>query len=239
MNGTGRALAFGAFALLTVGCATPVGTTRIDFHAAYRLQYSNALASGQASEPSKAVLRRLGLLDQFEDEPAAVLAQLHKGLSPAGDEERLLALAELSFLHADRTGDRGYFLASAVYAYATLFPGYARERLPRSDPRVRLVYDLYNQSLAQGLDRDHQVEASPGGTLPTSSDEPEEVRLESGTHALPFGSLGDRARRIRADLGRLPTPAIRLDEHARGAGVAEPLPAPRARRVAGRQPGAG
>ncbi len=157
------------------------------FHAAYRLQYSNALASGQASEPSKGVLRRLGLLDQFEDEPAAVLAQLHKGLSPTGDEERLLALAELSFLHADRTGDRSYFLASAVYAYAALFPGYARERLPRSDPRVRLVYDLYNQSLPRGLTVATTV-ASPGGNAVPSA-EPEEVRLESGTHALPFGSL--------------------------------------------------
>ena len=51
------------------------------------------------------------------------LAELHGGLRPADDDDRLFALAELSFLHADRTGDRAHFLASAVYAWALLFPG--------------------------------------------------------------------------------------------------------------------
>ena len=71
---------------------------------------------GQPSEPSKMVLSRLGLLDRFDEEPAAVLAELHGGWSPADDEHRLFALADLSFLHGERSGDRAYFLASAVYA---------------------------------------------------------------------------------------------------------------------------
>jgi pimeloyl-ACP methyl ester carboxylesterase len=175
------ALALVGVALLAVGCATPVGTTLVDIQTAYRLQYSSALASGQASEPSKTVLRRLGQLDRFDNEPAAVLAELHRGLSPTGDEGRLLVLAELSFLHAERTGDRGYFLASVVYAYAILFPDQSVPvQLPRSDPRFRLVYDLYNQGLTRGL------------TVPpaaSSSNDPQEVRLEPGTHVLPFGSL--------------------------------------------------
>ena len=88
----------------------------VDIQTAYRIHTESALSVGQPSEPSKMVLRRLGLLDRFDKEPAAVLAELHGGLSPAGDEDRLFALAELSFLHGERTGDRAHFLASAVYA---------------------------------------------------------------------------------------------------------------------------
>ena len=93
----------------------------VDIQTAYRIQTESALSVGQPSEPSKTVLRRLGLLDWFDEEPVAVLAELHGGLSPAGDDDRLFALAELSFLHAERTGDRAHFLASAVYAWALLF----------------------------------------------------------------------------------------------------------------------
>ena len=83
-----------------------------------------------------------------------MLAALHSGLRPTGDDDRLFALAELSFLHAERTGDRAYFLASAVYAWALLFPGDATSgQLQRSDPRVRLAYDLYNQGCRPGADR--------------------------------------------------------------------------------------
>ncbi len=109
-------------ALVLSGCATPVGVKPVDTQTAYRIQTESALAAGQPSEPSKRVLRRLGLLDRFDAEPAAVLAELHRGLTPQGDDDRLFALAELSFLHADRTGDRAYFLAAAVYSWALLFP---------------------------------------------------------------------------------------------------------------------
>src|SRR5262249_41616411 len=104
---------------------------------------------------------------------------------PTGDEDRLFALAALSFLQAERTGDRSYFLASAIYAYALLFPEGSDVRLPRSDPRVRLAYDLYNQGLARGLSG-----PAPVRTAQFSDDETlAEVHLESGTHVLPFGKL--------------------------------------------------
>ena len=167
-----------------------MGAKFIDPQAGYRLQYANALAAERPSEPSKAVLRRLGLLDRFEDEPSTVLAELHRGLCPTGDEDLLVALAELSFLQAERTGDRGYILASAVYAYALLFPGQgAGVQLNRSDPRVRLAYDLYNQGLARGLTGPYG-EAETGGTdANVTNVSSGEVRLEPGTRALPFGKL--------------------------------------------------
>lgn len=183
-------LALALAALLAVaGCATPVGVSRIDPQAAYHLHTVSALSEGEPSEASKLVLRRLGLMDRFDKEPAAVLAELHQGLAPTGDEWRLFALADLSFLHAERTGDRAYFLASAVYAYALLFPGGDQPTaLHQSDPRLRLAYDLYNQGLAQGL-----AATDPAGTVGKHGGgqrgKAAEVRLAAGPRVLPFGTL--------------------------------------------------
>lgn len=180
-----------AIVLLAAGCGTPVGVSRIDPQAAYRLHTESALSEGQPSEASKMVLRRLALMDRFEKEPAAVLAELHKGLEPTGDEYRLFALADLSFLHGERSGDRAYFLASAIYAYALLFPGDGQPTpLHQSDPRLRLAYDLYNQGIAQGLAATDPAAGGPGkpgagGQRGKSA----ELRLEAGRRTLPFGTL--------------------------------------------------
>jgi len=168
------ALALG-LALLASGCSNPVGVRQVDIQTAYSQHTVNALSAKEPSESSKMVLRRHGLLDRFEREPAAVLAELHSGLKPTGDEDQLFALADLSFLHADRSGDQSYFLASAVYAWALLFPGEGAEtQIKPSDPRYRLTYDLYNQAVAKGL---------------AASNGEENVRIESGEHRLPFGTL--------------------------------------------------
>jgi hypothetical protein len=166
---------FTCLAMVLSGCATPVGVRPVDIQTAYRIHTESALSAEQPSEPSKMVLRRLGLLDRFAAEPAVVLAELHGGLSPRGDDDRLFALAELSFLHADRTDDRAYFLASAVYAWALLFPDDAAGTpLQPWDPRFRLAYDLYNQAVAKGL---------------AAARRQDEVRLEPGVRKLPFGTL--------------------------------------------------
>lgn len=167
--------AFSGFALLLSGCANPVGVTHIDVQSAYRMHTESALSAEQPSEPSKMVLRRHGKLDRFDTEPEAVLAELHRGLGLDRGDDRLFALAELSFLHADRSGDKAYFLASALYAWALLFPDEAGDTpLDPADPRLRLTYDIYNQALAKGL-------AVPG--------DEDEVRLTPGLHKLPFGTL--------------------------------------------------
>src|SRR5262245_19375383 len=160
--------------LLGGACATPVGVTPIDTQTAYRLFTANAVSTGTASESSLRVLRRSGLQELFDEHPADALATLHQAFVQYGDEERLVALAELSFLHAEKGGDRSYYLAAAVYAYALLFPG--PEQAVQLEPvqrRYRLVYDLYNLGLAQALDRA----------------EGNEVELTPGPRRLPFGSL--------------------------------------------------
>jgi pimeloyl-ACP methyl ester carboxylesterase len=160
--------------LLGAACATPVGVTPVNTQTAYRLLTANVVSAGRASEASQRVLRRYGLEDLFEKKPADALATLHQAFVRQGGEDRLVALAELSFLHAEEHRDRAYYLAAAVYAYALLFPD--AERTVALDPverRYRLVYDLYNLGLAQGLRRD----------------EGDEVDLTPGRRSLPFGSL--------------------------------------------------
>jgi hypothetical protein len=119
------------------------------------------------------VLRRQGLERRFQADPAGVLEALHDGLAAGHDVERLSALAELSFLHAGGSGDRRYYLAAAVYAYAALFSGDGALPFAPTDPRLRLVYDLYNRGLAEGL-------TGPDGAGPV---------LDPGPRALPFGLL--------------------------------------------------
>lgn len=165
--------------ILLQGCATPVGTNPVDIQTGYQLNSISALSAGEASEPTKMVLRRNGLLDRFNTEPEAVLAELHAGLKSGGDEDKLFALAELSMLHAQQTNDHAYFLAASVYAWSLLFPGDGDGmQIKPSDPRYRLVYDFYNQGLAQGL------------ADPSDDDQGEiEVFLEPGEYPLPFGKL--------------------------------------------------
>ena len=166
-----------SIALMLSGCATPVSVKHVDIPTAYRNQTASAISSSQPSNASSIVLRQHGLQDRFETEPAAVLAELHKGLEPTGDDDLLFALAELSLLHAQQTNDRAYYLASAAYAWSLLYPGDGKAmQIPPTDPRFRLAYDIYNQAVAQGL-------AAP------SDAEENEVRLKAGSYKLPFGTL--------------------------------------------------
>ncbi len=195
------------FALVAGACSTPVGVRRVGEREAHNLLTANALTSGTPSSDSLQVLIRQDLLAQFAQDPAAALATLRTRLQTTTDSRvfnnRLFALAELSFLHAEqrqgrRAGqgqqcltqkgkicwpgdelkeadtDRAYYLAAAVYAYAFLFPDDPADA-PRdpADPRLRLAYDLYNRGLAEGL---------------TTTDD-EEVTLVSGPRPLPFGTL--------------------------------------------------
>jgi len=163
--------------LFLSGCTTPVSVKHVDIPTAYRIQTASAISSTQPSNASSIVLKQHGLQDRFETEPAMVLAELHKGLEPLGDEDQLFALAELSLLHAQQTNDRAYYLASAVYAWSLLYPGDGKGlQIPPTDPRFRLAYDIYNQAVAEGL-------AAPGDA------EEHEVSLKAGNYKLPFGTL--------------------------------------------------
>ena len=108
--------------LLLQGCATPVGVRPLHSEEANRRLTENVLSDDKLSGPTLQILNRAGLEKQFQSEPAEVIAALHQALPTAREADRLFALAELSFLHATQSGDRSYFLAAAVYAYAFLVP---------------------------------------------------------------------------------------------------------------------
>jgi pimeloyl-ACP methyl ester carboxylesterase len=169
-----RVVALLALVLVVSACATPVGVERVDARTVHRTLTSNVLSHGRPSTPSVHVLQQLALLDRFESEPEVVLAELHGALPARGASDRLFALAELSFFHAEQTGDRSYFLAAAVYAYAFLLPGEEEAQYVRAlDPRLRLAADLYNRGITEALKAEDEWE----------------VILEPGTYPLPFGEL--------------------------------------------------
>src|SRR5438046_1618890 len=132
--------------LLLAGCATPIGVQYVDQRTGYQSLTANILSAERPSSFSARELMNLNLYQRFEDEPEKGLAEMHAGLAPKEDEDRLFALAELSFAHAENSGERSYFLAAAVYAYAFLLPG-QHGTAPRAiDPRARWAVDIYNQA---------------------------------------------------------------------------------------------
>ncbi len=167
------ALVVSCIALIASGCATPIGVTRVDPRTAQFELTANALNTDKPSSFSSQQLLNLGLYELFDKDPKEALAKLHKGLAPTGDEDRVFALAELSFLYADNSGDRSYYLAATAYAFAFLLPGKNGTPPKPINPRARWAVDIYNRALARGL----------------TADDGEHVLLRGGKFTLPFGEL--------------------------------------------------
>jgi len=170
-----------AVVILFQGCATPVGVRPLDSKEANRRLTETVLSDGILSAPTLQILNRAGLEDQFQSEPTEVITALHKALPTAREADRLFALAEISFLHAVKSGDRSFFFAAAVYAYAFLFPQGSGASPDPFDPRFRTAVDLYNRGISggfaepenrQGLrpcTRPCPLRARPTGSLPWRS----------------------------------------------------------------------
>jgi pimeloyl-ACP methyl ester carboxylesterase len=158
---------------IVAGCATPIGVRPIGPDAAERDLESNILNNGRPSPETLQQLLRRGLYDLYQKYPEQTLAKLREEERSGGEEDLLFALAELSFEHGLRSGDRRYFLASALYAYATLFPENPLQSLRPVDPRYRLAFDLYDRGLVRTF---------------LAPDRPQ-LAFESGSLPLPFGTL--------------------------------------------------
>lgn len=165
-----------AFALIVgLGCATPVGVTRVDPQVVQRALVGNVLSTGEPSATTMQVLERLNLRAVFDEDPGAALGELHRGLAATDDDDRLLALAELSFLRGENEKKPEQYLACAVFAWALLFPGPGEATtFDPSDPRLRLAFDLYNRGLTEGLER---------------TGKGNDIVLRGGDYALPWGTL--------------------------------------------------
>jgi pimeloyl-ACP methyl ester carboxylesterase len=169
----GSVLAVAFVLLFSSGCATPVGVKRLDEQAAHRELNANVLSTGKPSDYSTQILERSALTQRFKSDPQTVLAELNSGLGKPDERDRLFALSELSFEYAEESGNQSYYLASAAYAYAFLFPTNPADAPGQYDPRLTLAVDLYNRGIALGL-------ATKDGN---------EVDLSARQLSLPFGSL--------------------------------------------------
>ena len=168
-----RMLLLAGVLLLAVACRTPVGVKRVDARSVHRAITANVLTTGEPSPPAIQALNRSDLAERFGDDPEGALAELRERYLADPERRDLSALAELAFVHAENGGGRPWFLASAVYAYAFLFPGAGGLPPDAFDRRLRLAADLYNRGLTAGL-------ALEGG---------DEVDLSARTVPLPFGEL--------------------------------------------------
>jgi pimeloyl-ACP methyl ester carboxylesterase len=163
-----------ALYLALAACGTPIAVERVDARTAQTELTGNALTTGRLSGSTQIALRRLDLLGVYADDPpAAIQAVTAIVAADAGDRDLLFALAEMAFLHAEKSNDRSYFLATVVYSYAFLFPASSADRPNAFDPRLRTAADLYNRALTRGL----------------AAGDGEHVDLRAGDFALPFGTL--------------------------------------------------
>ena len=182
-----RMIGVSGILLIASACATPISVTQVDPTSVHRELTRNVLTAGEPSDFSKIILGRAGLLDQFDSDPEAALWTLHTEVT-AGRRgiNQVFALAELSFLHAERTKQRSYYLASAIYAYAFLFPPTGTPAPEPYDPRYRNACDLYNRALTAALQSKDGAQVVPAvGVLP-----------------LPFGEIDiafDRAQLVWLD----------------------------------------
>jgi len=161
------------FLCFVSGCATPIGVTRGSTQDSYFALTTNVLSSGKPSSWSTQALQRSNLLERYDEDPEAALLGMRKTFDTSIAPDQLFALSELSFYYGERSGKREHYRASAVYAYAFLFPEDGTPPPDPLDPRRRLAADLYNLSLVLGLD----------------SPDTDEVVFEDGKLALPFGEV--------------------------------------------------
>ncbi|HEY2462660.1 MAG TPA: alpha/beta fold hydrolase [Steroidobacteraceae bacterium] len=160
---------------LASGCATRIGVEKESAAEGNSFRTQSALTNGRPSQTSTQFLFRLDLVELAKQDPQAALMQLHAGLGHEDEPARLMALAELSFIYAAKSGDRAYDLAAAAYAWAFLFPSDRSKRPGRYDFRVALALGIYGQAITKGL-TDGEGEA-------------EVLDLSARAVDLPFGTL--------------------------------------------------
>ena len=182
-----RLIGLSGILLIASACATPINVTQVDPTTVHRELTRNVLSAGEPSDFSQIILNRAGLFDQFGSDPEATLWTLHTEVV-AGRRgiNQVFALAELSFLHAERTKQRSYYLAAAIYAYAFLFPPAGTPAPEPYDPRFRNACDLYNRALTAAL----------------QSKDGSRVEPAVGRFPLPFGEIDiafDRAQLVWLD----------------------------------------
>ena len=163
------------FAVGLAACSAPVKVERVDLQTAYAELNRTALSGDQLSETTRTVLRRAALLDLFDSQPETAIATLRTQAIATGMHwPDLYALSEMSYAEGRRTRSKSLLLASALYAYAVLFPtGNADRPSPYAAQFLHMTH-FYNLALTQVL----SGEGAKGNAT-----------LKGGRFALPFGTV--------------------------------------------------
>ena len=160
--------------LLTAGCETPVGVERVDASTAQRRLTANVLTTDELNPQARNVMRRWVLSERYDDDPAGAIGALHViATDGRGGEDEVITLAEMAYLHGEKTQQRPYFLAAAIYSFAFLFPEQRFKPPSPYDPRLRLAADLYGFGIIYAF----------------ASDDHATVEFKSGGYQLPFGTV--------------------------------------------------
>jgi pimeloyl-ACP methyl ester carboxylesterase len=160
--------------LFIAGCETPVGVERVDASTAHRQLTANVLSTDELSPQARNVLRRWVLSERYDDDPGGAIAALHAIATDGhGDEDEVITLAEMTYLYGEKTRQRPYFLAAAIYSFAFLFPEQGFKPPSPYDPRLRLAADLYSFGITHAF----------------ASNDDATVEFRSGGYELPFGRV--------------------------------------------------
>jgi hypothetical protein len=161
--------------LALAACSAPVKVERVSLRTAYEDLNRTALSTDQLSEATRTVLRRAALLDTFDAEPDAAITVLRAQAIATGMHwPDLYALAEMNYAQARRIKSKPMLLASALYAYAVLFPAGNADKPSPYSAQFQHATNFYNLALTQVL--------SSEGAEGTAT-------LESGRYLLPFGTV--------------------------------------------------
>src|SRR4051794_32984627 len=163
------------FGMVLAACSAPVKVERVSLRTAYEDLNRTALSSNQLSEATRTVLRRAALLDTFDAQPDAAIAELRTQAIATGMHwPDLYALSEMNYFEGRRTRSKAQLLASALYAYAVLFPSGNADKPSPYTAQFQHATNFYNLALTQVL--------SGAGAEGVAN-------LQSSRHDLPFGTM--------------------------------------------------
>lgn len=163
-----------ALGIVAAGCGAPIRANRQDPARVHRQLTATVLTTGHASTGARNVLHRLDLDESFAEDPAGTLLVLHeRQMHGEGGPDEVFALAELSFLHAEKSHDPRWYRAAALYAWWFLFPEPPMASPDPFDMRLRVAADLYNRGITSGFQDPKRFA----------------VDIQAGTYELPYGWL--------------------------------------------------
>jgi pimeloyl-ACP methyl ester carboxylesterase len=162
-------------AVAVAACSAPVKVERVSLRTAYEDLNRTALSSDQLSEATRTVLRGAALLDTFDTQPdAAITALRGQAIATGMHWPDLYALAEMNYAQGRRIRSRPMLLASALYAYAVLFPAGNADKPSPYSAQFQHAANFYNLALTQVLSSESGADI---------------VILESRPYPLPFGAV--------------------------------------------------